>query len=191
MQADTTTEKPKRYQCRHIFTDGRRCGSASLRNEEFCYFHHGTRTPVSDPSARKARRETFDLPLPEDRSAIQISIGQVLQRIASNDLDPRRASLLLYGLQIASHNLPKEHYVKDQELIPLAHVEEVVLHPELGALAPEAEASPRTRSERERILDWRDRDLTDRELKLRDREVKIRNAEPRPSIPPFVFPAPL
>ena len=32
-ELDTETEAPKRYQCRHIFTDGRRCGSPALRNQ--------------------------------------------------------------------------------------------------------------------------------------------------------------
>ena len=102
-----TTETPKQYQCRHIFTDGRRCGSNALRNKHFCYYHHTTRKPVPDPQTRKDRLGAFDLPLPEDRSAIQAAIGQIIQRIASNDLDPRRAGLLLYALQIASLNLPK------------------------------------------------------------------------------------
>ena len=95
--------EPKRYQCRHIFTDGRRCGSPSLRHEELCYYHHTTRRPVEKPRTREPH---FDLPLPEDRSAIQSAIGQVLQRIAANEIDPKRAGLLLYGLQIASLNLP-------------------------------------------------------------------------------------
>ena len=91
-----TTEAPKQYQCRHIFTDGRRCASPCLRKEEFCYYHHTTRRPVANPQRRRSRRSAFHLPLPEDRSAIQASIGEVLQRIASNDIDPRRAGLLLY-----------------------------------------------------------------------------------------------
>ena len=74
-----TTEMPKQYQCRHIFTDGRRCASPCLRQEEFCYYHHTTRKPVTDPRQRRNRRSTFDLPLPEDRSAIQSSIGEVLR----------------------------------------------------------------------------------------------------------------
>jgi hypothetical protein len=85
-----TTDQPKRLRCRHIFVDGRRCGSASLRHEEFCYYHHTTRTPAAIPRTRKARRSTVQLPLPEDRAAIQLSIGLILQRIATNDLDPRR-----------------------------------------------------------------------------------------------------
>ena len=43
-----TAEANKQYQCRHIFTDGRRCASPCLRREEFCYYHHTTRKPVAD-----------------------------------------------------------------------------------------------------------------------------------------------
>jgi hypothetical protein len=92
-----TTPETKQYQCRHIFTDGHRCGSPCLRREELCYYHHTTRKPIADPQQRRGRRSSFDLPLPEDRSAIQQSIGEVLRRIASNDIDPCRAGLLLYG----------------------------------------------------------------------------------------------
>ena len=138
-----TNDKPKRYQCRHIFTDGRRCGSACLRHEEFCYYHHTTRTPAANPRARRGRRSTFEIPLPEDRSAIQASIGQVLRRIASNDIDPRRAGLLLYGLQIASLNLPKPaHSGRNRNAAETAEVvEEISTHPELGTLAPKAEVN--------------------------------------------------
>jgi hypothetical protein len=136
------TETPKRYQCRHIFTDGHRCGSPCLRSENLCYYHHTTRRPAHNPRARRCRRSTFEIPLPEDRSAIQYTIGQVLQRIAANDIDPRRAGLLLYGLQIASLNLPKQQ--------PAAKsapetVEEITTDPELGLLAPPAEVGHATR----------------------------------------------
>jgi hypothetical protein len=137
-----TTEAPKQYQCRHIFTDGRRCASPCLRQQEFCYYHHTTRKPVANPKQRRSRRSTFHLPLPEDRSAIQSSIGEVLQRIASNDIDPRRAGLLLYGLQIASLNLPKQQNTQRHarpELIET--VEEITIDPALGVLAPRAEIS--------------------------------------------------
>jgi hypothetical protein len=135
-----TIETPKQYQCRHIFTDGRRCASPCLRQEEFCYYHHTTRRPIANPRQRRSRRSTFHLPLPEDRSAIQASIGEVLQRIAANDIDPRRAGLLLYGLQIASLNLPKIpreaiHETESQT------VEEIITDPELGILAPRTEVS--------------------------------------------------
>ena len=125
----------KRYQCRHIFTDGHRCGSICLRNEPFCYYHHTTRKPA--PRRSLGRKSSFDLPLPEDRSAIQAAIGIIIQRIASNDLDPKRAGLLLYGLQIASLNLPRQQPQRDEDAPEV--VEEITTHPELGTLAPEFE----------------------------------------------------
>ncbi len=133
------TATPKRFQCRHIHADGRRCGSASLRGEEFCYFHHTSRKPVTNPRARRTRQASFDLPLPEDRAAIQLSIGEVLRRIASNQIDPRRAGLLLYGLQIASINLPHGRSSANSQPAPEAVVEEIITHPTHGPLAPSAE----------------------------------------------------
>ena len=129
---DTT----KRYQCRHIFTDGHRCGSPCLRHEEFCYYHHTTRRPVENPGDRRRRQAHFDIPLPEDRSAIQCSIGEVLLRIARNEIDPKRAGLLLYGLQIASLNLPPVPKKSTRDTYP---VEEIVIDPQLGTLAPRIE----------------------------------------------------
>lgn len=91
--------------CHHTRTDGHRCGSPALRGEKFCYYHHTTRRPVADPQQRQARRDRFLLPAPGNRTDIQDALGKVLTRIASNDIDPRRAGLLLYALQIACTNL--------------------------------------------------------------------------------------
>ena len=104
-----TRDIEDRFQCRHIFLDGHRCQSPALRQENFCYYHHTTRKPVpkQELATRKSKRSTLQIPLPEDRSAIQHSIGQVLQLLAANQLDTKRAGLLLYGLQIASQNLSK------------------------------------------------------------------------------------
>ncbi len=140
--------EPKRYLCRHIFTDGHRCGSICLRGEHFCYYHHTTRRPAANPKQRRSRRATFELPLPEDRSAVQASIGLVLQRIAANDIDPRRASLILYGLSIAASNLPKAapHSASQSRnrntTPPPEQVEEITTHPDLGTLAPQSEFNP-------------------------------------------------
>jgi hypothetical protein len=137
-------DQTKRYQCRHIFTDGHRCGSPCLRQEEFCYYHHTTRRPIENPGRRRCRQARFDLPLPEDRGAIQSSIGEVLRRIAGNEIDSKRAGLLLYGLQIASLNLPRATQ-PSHAAAPLrdaAPVEEIVADPTYGTLAPRAEVAP-------------------------------------------------
>lgn len=129
-------------QCRHIRPDGRRCGSPSLRTGHFCYHHDLTRrTGPRQPqvnTARATKSNTFSLPTPADlseRSGLQLAIGQILHKIANNEIDPRRAGLLLYGLQIASALLPKA------EPAPAPHqiVDEVIQDPELGSVAPEAE----------------------------------------------------
>jgi len=149
---NATPTTTKQYQCRHIFTDGRRCASPCLRQEEFCYYHHTTRRPVADPRQRRSRRSTFDLPHPEDRS----SIGEVLRRIASNEIDTKRAGLLLYGLQIASINLPRatpsgpapkrrlysySDYLKadKEDTSETTLVKEFVVDPRFGILAPRTE----------------------------------------------------
>jgi hypothetical protein len=147
----------KQYQCRHIFAEGRRCASPCLRHEEFCYYHHTTRRPVANPRQRRSRGSTFDLPHPEDRSSIQSSIGEVLRRIASNEIDPKRAGLLLYGLQIASANLPRparstgrssyngrgrysgRNRWEEEDVPETTLVKEIFLDPKLGTIAPRTE----------------------------------------------------
>ena len=176
-----TTETPKQYQCRHIFTDGHRCASPCLRQEEFCYYHHTTRKPIANPKQRRSRRSTFHLPLPEDRSAIQASIGEVLQRIAANDIDPRRAGLLLYGLQIASLNLPKIQSAKTTESQTAPQtVEEITIDPSLGVLAPRTDISETARPKSAVAL------LIERMMQNKEREEE--EEEPTPAPEPVTLP---
>ncbi len=188
----------KRHQCRHILTNGHRCAAICLRNEHFCYYHHSTRRRQHVLS----QTNTLQLPLPEDRSAIQTAIGLVLQRIAANDLDPRRAGLLLYGLQIASLNLPKEK--SNPNRIDPEPVEEIVLHPELGPIAPAAElpsVAPENHPSninsqelaaasvrlyiRQTVLDGKERKLIERsnQLDQREQELNHRESQQTNSIP--------
>ena len=73
-----------RFQRRHIFTDGHRCGGPCLRHEDFCYYHHATRhpkqaAPAHDSFLSPPNETGFTLPLLEDRSAIQHAIGQIMK----------------------------------------------------------------------------------------------------------------
>jgi hypothetical protein len=122
-----------RFQCRHIFTGGHRCKSPALRQENFCYYHHTTRKPVpkQELAKRRSKQATIQVQFPEDQSAIQHTIGQVLQLLGSNQIDTKRAGLLLYGLQIASQNLPKAN----PKTRPMHTVDEVTE----DGLAPVAE----------------------------------------------------
>ena len=52
-----------------------------------------------------AHPASLDLPPVEDAASIQLALIDVLQAIAANQLDSKRAGLLLYGLQVASVNV--------------------------------------------------------------------------------------
>jgi hypothetical protein len=61
--------------------------------------------PVPQPATFE--NTPLDLPPLEDNVSIQLALIDVLQALAANQLDPKRAGLLLYGLQVASANVQK------------------------------------------------------------------------------------
>jgi len=124
----TTANPNRRYLCRHIFTDGHRCGSPSLGGQDLCYYH--TRTRHEGASA--GRSGTFPMSHIDDRAAVQIALYDVLSRVAGGDIDVKRGSVLLYGLQIASSNLGRPQPVAEQP----PQVEQVIHDYDLGDLAP-------------------------------------------------------
>ncbi|HEX9198795.1 MAG TPA: hypothetical protein VF865_04505 [Acidobacteriaceae bacterium] len=127
----TETDPTRRYRCRHVFTDGHRCGSPSLRQQELCYYHHTSRRGPS------GGRGHFLMPRIDDRPAIQIAIYDILARIALGEIELKAASMLLYGLQIAASNLSQhEKSLRSAAANPEPLVEDVVSNPFLGDLAP-------------------------------------------------------
>jgi hypothetical protein len=136
-------EPGKPYLCRHIFTDGRRCGSPALRQQHFCYYHYAHRTPVLANVRRRQPRSGFELTRLDgldNHTAIQLAISEVLGRIASNDIGHKSAWLLLYGLQIADHNLrrsrPNQNPLADSIVEDSTHGQLAV--PEEGRPLPES-----------------------------------------------------
>ncbi|MCU1222386.1 MAG: hypothetical protein JWQ42_479 [Edaphobacter sp.] len=112
------TSKMTRKICRHIKTNGRRCGSPSLNRNELCYFHarlfereRVLRQPLppalfpgNPASPLPAQLTEIDLPTLEDAESIQVSISLLVSALALNRIDSKRAAVLLYGLQLASTN---------------------------------------------------------------------------------------
>jgi hypothetical protein len=83
---------------------GGKCRAPALRGTHFCYFHtslHRLDKQKSNPMG------SIDIPVLEDRCAIQLSIAQVLRALVNSTIDQRRAALLLYGLQLASQNVDR------------------------------------------------------------------------------------
>jgi hypothetical protein len=89
--------------CHHVHPTGKRCGSPALRGEQFCFYHHPTRRP---PTHTRPARTPFDVPAITDPEALQITLSEIIRRLADNTLDTKRASLLLLTLQMAKANLP-------------------------------------------------------------------------------------
>jgi hypothetical protein len=143
IEADTPAprEKGKRYLCRHIFTDGHRCGSYALRSQNFCYYHQTHRTPVLANVRRRQPQSGFDLTRLDgldNATAIQLALSEVLGRIAANAIDSKTAWLLLYGLQVAAGNLRRSRPNPDP--LPEAIVEDAthgqLAEPEEGRAVP-------------------------------------------------------
>jgi hypothetical protein len=88
-------------ECRHIKASGTKCQAPALKDEKFCYFHTRSRAHAK---RHVDHWEAIEIPLLEDRSAIQRALSEVGNAIANNRIDPKRAGLLLYTLQIASQN---------------------------------------------------------------------------------------
>jgi hypothetical protein len=97
---------PNTRVCTHIKVNGIRCGSPSLRQEVFCYFHQrmirGVRTP---PKSRLHPIANF-----EDAEAIQASLMEVVNALVRNHIDVPRARLILRALSIAARNAAKVRF---------------------------------------------------------------------------------
>jgi hypothetical protein len=97
---------PNTRVCSHIKVNGIRCGSPSLRQEVFCYFHQrmirGVCTP---PRSRLHPIANF-----EDPQAIQASLMEVVNALVRNHIDVPRARLILRALSIAARNANKTRF---------------------------------------------------------------------------------
>jgi hypothetical protein len=88
--------------CHHVHPTGKTCGSPALRREQFCFYHHPTRRP---PTRAIPSRTPFDVPAIVDAETLQMTLSEIIRRLADNTLDTKRASLLLITLQMAKANL--------------------------------------------------------------------------------------
>ncbi len=94
--------------CRHIKPNGLRCESPALRSGNFCYYHSKTHIIGADPNEKFG---ALQLPTPEDSSAIQLSIARISDAIINGRIDQKKATSLLYGLQIAAQFINRKEYV--------------------------------------------------------------------------------
>jgi hypothetical protein len=92
--------------CQHIKISGSRCGAPAMRDQQFCRFHEACFAITIDVSTSAAvPRAPFLLPALEDATSIQVAISQVCEHLLHRRLDPNKAGVLLYAMQVASSNL--------------------------------------------------------------------------------------
>jgi hypothetical protein len=96
--------------CRHIKTNGTRCKAPSLTDGLWCYFHsrlhqrHQTFRPTEATRGYLVPGQHIQLSALEDREAVQVALSVVINALATGKLEIKRATALLYGLQLASNN---------------------------------------------------------------------------------------
>jgi hypothetical protein len=96
--------------CRHIKTNGLQCHSPALDDGHWCYFHHRLHGRHEKYRTTEATRgylipgQHIELAALEDRESVQVALSVVINALASGNLDIKRATALLYGLQLASNN---------------------------------------------------------------------------------------
>ena len=115
--------------CRHIMPNGRRCKSPALKGALFCYFH--ARIHTLDTSGYN-KLGVPQLPVPEDRSAIQLSIALICNGLLDGTIDPKRAAQVIWALEIASQNVDKCEFNTGYK-----SVESATQSPEGDDIAPE------------------------------------------------------
>jgi hypothetical protein len=96
--------------CRHIKTNGLQCHAPSLTQAPYCYFHtrlhqrHTAFRPTPATRGYLIPGQHIELDALEDRESVQIALSVVINALATGQLETRRATALLYGLQLASMN---------------------------------------------------------------------------------------
>jgi len=102
--------------CEFIKPDGIQCGSPALRNQTHCYFHDQRRQEkLRLSSLRQSSPFPMGVPDLENANAIQGALTEVMRLLIADQIDNRRAGLLLYALQTASHNLRQLWYADPEE----------------------------------------------------------------------------
>jgi DNA uptake protein ComE-like DNA-binding protein len=92
--------------CQHIKMNGTQCGSPSLRETTYCYYHIRYHWPELE-ALENNHEWRQSLPTLEDANSVQISLAKVMEQLVMQEIDHKTAALLLYALQTASMNLKR------------------------------------------------------------------------------------
>ncbi len=93
--------------CQYIKADGEQCGCPALKRKRLCYFHSKTadgrkRRKNASADPQPDRSSDLEVPVLENDRAIQMAVTNICRQLAKESIEPKRASTLLYGLQVAA-----------------------------------------------------------------------------------------
>jgi len=92
--------------CQHIRVNGTQCGSPSLRETKYCYYHIRYHWPELE-ALGNINEWRQSIPTLEDANSIQVTLAKVIERLVLMEIDHKQAALILYALQTASMNLKR------------------------------------------------------------------------------------
>jgi len=100
--------------CQHVKITGERCGSPTVRDENYCYYHRAVLKPVPrnnlhlilwNPHVERSERYEYEMPYPEDPESLQIAFSQFIHVVSQEGMKVERAKLVLSALHGAAANL--------------------------------------------------------------------------------------
>jgi hypothetical protein len=90
--------------CRHIMPTGRRCHSPALRGMAYCFNHQKLHVALNRSKHSHTRLELASI---ESSEGVQLAITQVCDALGKARIDERKASTIMYGLQLATQLVRK------------------------------------------------------------------------------------
>jgi hypothetical protein len=81
--------------CQHVHYSGKPCKAPARRGRNYCIFHQAAHLDSGG----------CVLPIVEDQHSYQLAAIRIMRALADDAIDPRKATSLLYGLQLAGWKL--------------------------------------------------------------------------------------
>ena len=91
--------------CQHVHYNGKPCKAPARRGRQYCVFHQ----------AASLGSGGCVLPIVEDLHSYQLAVIRIMQSLADDVIDSKKATALLYGLQLLGGKL--KDFVKEREEI--------------------------------------------------------------------------
>ena len=93
--------------CNHLYDTGGSCNSAAVKDRDYCAFHLRYRARQLQSAQARARMQRFNLQLPpiESMATVLSAVNQLVEAVAADMIDLKRADFLLKSLRFAAQAL--------------------------------------------------------------------------------------